>query len=179
MEESRLELERFMTWCHPGYGEADARAWAGSREAAAAAGEAWELVILDRDGGFLGVCGVNAIDLAAGVANLGYWVRTSAAGRGVATIAAQHVVALAFRETSLRRIEIRCARDNVRSQRVAEKLGATRERVLPGFAVLRGRLEDGVLFVLEREGWRRSVLDLMGTLDWDASFDYRAERSRP
>ena len=31
-------------------------------------------------------------------------------------------------------------------------------------------------FVARRE--QRRVLDLLGTLDWDESFDYKAERSR-
>lgn len=31
-------------------------------------------------------------------------------------------------------------------------------------------------FVARRE--QRSLLDLVGTLDWDDSFDYKAERSR-
>ena len=30
---------------------------------------------------------------------------------------------------------------------------------------------------VERRG-RRSLVDLMGTLDWDPSFDFKAERSR-
>lgn len=149
--ESRPELERWMSWCHPSYSEVDAREWAGSREAAFAAGEAYEFVILDPAGKLLGVCGVNAVNAAERVANLGYWVRSSAAGRGVATAAASQVVRFAFCETSLSRLEIRCAWENLRSRRVAEKLGATRVGVLPGFFANQGRVHDAVLFTLHRE----------------------------
>jgi ribosomal-protein-serine acetyltransferase len=148
--ESRAELERWMTWCHPEYGEGDALAWASSREAAFAAGDAYEFVILDPAGGLLGVCGINSVSAAERTANFGYWVRTSVAGRGLATRAARQVVEFAFRETPLTCLEIRCAHDNVRSQRVAEKLGATRIRELPGCFILKGEAHDAVLFRLHR-----------------------------
>ncbi len=142
-----------MTWCHSAYSEGDAFAWAHSREAAFAAGDAYEFAILDSAGSLLGVCGINSVNAADRTANLGYWVRTSVSGRGIATTAARQVVDFGFRETPLTCLEIRCAHDNVRSQRVAEKLGAARVGVLPGFFTLQGQAQDAVLFTLKRE-WR-------------------------
>jgi ribosomal-protein-serine acetyltransferase len=144
------ELEAWMTWLHPGYGEKDALAWAESREAAFATGEAYEFVVVDRAGTLLGVCGINSVNRLERAANLGYWVRSSLAGRGIAPAAAAQVVDFAFRETDLVRLEIVCAAGNVRSQRVAEKLGSLRERVLPGHFHLRGQAHDAVLFALHR-----------------------------
>ena len=142
-----------MTWCHPEYSESDALAWAESREAAFVAGDAYEFVILDSGGGLLGVCGINSVNAAEHTANFGYWVRTAVAGRGLATRAAHQVVTFAFRETPLTCLEIRCAHDNFPSQRVAEKLGATRVGVLPGFFILQNQVHDAVLFTLRRV-WR-------------------------
>lgn len=53
-------------------------------------------------------------------ANLGYWVRTSATGSGVAPIAVRQAATRAFSTTELHRLEIVVAVKNVRSIRVAE-----------------------------------------------------------
>jgi RimJ/RimL family protein N-acetyltransferase len=83
-------------------------------------------------------------------ANLGYWVRSSAAGRGVAPAAVRQVAAYAFRETDLNRLEIVIAVGNSRSQRVAEKVGATREGVLRSRLVLPSGPSDAVMYSLVR-----------------------------
>src|SRR5690606_27508035 len=99
---------------------------------------------------FLGSCGLNHIDAAVGVANLGYWVRTRATGRGVAPEAAARVVEWAFAHTDLERIETLAAAGNRRSQRVAEKIGATREGVLRRRLAVFGRFHDAVIYSLIR-----------------------------
>jgi RimJ/RimL family protein N-acetyltransferase len=63
------------------------------------------------------------------MANLGYWVRTSETGRGIASKATRLVAQFGFAELGLQRIEILAAVGNVASQRVAEKAGAVRECV--------------------------------------------------
>jgi RimJ/RimL family protein N-acetyltransferase len=85
------------------------------------------------------------------MANLGYWVRTSAAGRGVATNATRAAARFGFEQLGLRRIEIVAAVDNIPSQRVAEKAGAVREGILRQRLLIRGKSMDAVLFSLVRE----------------------------
>ena len=46
-------------------------------------------IVQAQDGQFLGGCGLNQINRVNRFANLGYWVRTSQAGHGVATVAAR------------------------------------------------------------------------------------------
>lgn len=150
VRESMPELGRWMPWCHPGYSEADALAWAESRAAALAEGAAHEFLIVAPDDTLLGVCGINGVDAAARRANLGYWVRTPCAGRGVASTAARRLAEYAFRETSLERLEIVCAVGNVRSEAVARRLGATREGIVSGRLVLQGEPRDVVVYALLR-----------------------------
>jgi RimJ/RimL family protein N-acetyltransferase len=83
--------------------------------------------------------------------NLGYWVRTSAAGRGVASKASRLVARFGFEELGLHRIEILAAVSNVASQRVAEKIGAAREGVLRKRLLIRGEPQDAVMFSLVPE----------------------------
>jgi ribosomal-protein-serine acetyltransferase len=87
--------------------------------------EAYTFVItLDRD-----VIGV--IDLRRGSApnsaEMGYWMREDVSGRGFMTEAAGAVISLGFEELGLHRIHLFAGTENHGSQRVAEKLGFTRE----------------------------------------------------
>jgi RimJ/RimL family protein N-acetyltransferase len=81
---------------------------------------------------------------------LGYWVRTSATRRGVATAAARLVLAAAFEDLDLLRVSIGVPVANSASHRVVAKLGAVREGVLRRELVLPGGPSDVVLYGLLR-----------------------------
>lgn len=99
---------------------------------------------------FLGRVGLDRIS-ASGTANVGYWVRTGQTGQGVATAAVRLVAQFGFEDLGLRRLELLIAIDNVASRRVAEKVGATLEALLPagprGESVL---LSNSYCFALAR-----------------------------
>lgn len=148
--ESSADVFPWLEWCHAEYSVDEAVAWVGSRAALFAEGSEYAFAIVGGDGRYLGGCGVNQINRAHRFGNLGYWVRSSATGRGVAREAVRQVADFAFRETGLARLEIVCALANLRSQRVAERAGALREGVLRGRLVLHGRSVDAVMFSLVR-----------------------------
>jgi ribosomal-protein-serine acetyltransferase len=102
------------------------------------------------DGSFLGSCGVNQIDPVKHCGNLGYWVRTSATGRGVATAAIQQVVRWIFENTDLDKLEVVISTRNAASIRAAEKAGATCDGVLRGRLWLHGTAHDAVIFSFVR-----------------------------
>ena len=64
------------------------------------------------------------------MANLGYFVRTSRVGEGIATEAARLIARYGFEKLGFQRIEIVVEVDNSSSLRIAEKLGAVREGLL-------------------------------------------------
>jgi ribosomal-protein-serine acetyltransferase len=148
--ESVAEVGRWLSWCHPEYSLAEASEWIASRAGLAAEGLGYAFAVVDADDGLLGGCGINQINRIHRFGNLGYWVRTTAAGRGVATEAVRQVAAFAFRETDLLRLEIVCAVGNTRSQRVAERAGAAREGVLRRRLLVRGEAVDAVMYSLVR-----------------------------
>src|SRR5438132_390407 len=76
-----------------------------------------------------GGCGINQRIRKDRMANLGYWVRTSATRRGIATAAVRLATEYAFEHTDLLRLEIVVAITNIASRRVAEKVGAVREGI--------------------------------------------------
>ena len=120
-----------LPWCHPAYRLDEAQAWVEKQVGAFARAEEFEFVIQSPSGRFLGGCGINLIDRVHLTANLGYWVRSSAVGQGVAPAAALLAAQWAFAHTDVVRLEIITAVEHTRSQRVAEKTGAARGRSTP------------------------------------------------
>lgn len=139
-----------MPWCHPEYSIAESRNWLELQTGAFEQRTAFEFAILGEDGANLGGCGLNHIDAVNQRANLGYWVRTSAAGRGVATSAVRALRDWAFETTDLVHLEIVIAVKNLASQRVAEKAGATREGILHSRLILHATVHDAVMYSLTR-----------------------------
>lgn len=152
VRESQVQVGRWLAWCHPDYSLADSRAWVESRPDAWRAAFEFSFVIAAKsDGRFLGGCGLNQFEWPARRANLGYWVRTSAAGRGVATAATRLLARFGLEHAALERIEIVAAVGNVASQRVAEKAGATRECLARRRLRVGDRQSDGYVFSLVRD----------------------------
>ncbi len=152
VRESMTELSVWMPWCHPNYSIEESTAWVMSRE------DAWQkemdygFVITDAmTGDYLGGTGLNKIDHLNRSANLGYWVRSSRAGRGVASGAARLVARFGFEELGLHRLEIVAAVGNIASQRAAEKAGAVREGVMRKCLLLHNQSHDAVLYSLVAE----------------------------
>jgi RimJ/RimL family protein N-acetyltransferase len=149
IHESMAELLPWMPWCHPGYSMEEAQAWIEFTLAGHRGGTMFDFAI-EADGSLVGACGINRIDALNRVANLGYWVRTSRAGQGIVTRAVHQLIDWALANTRLERIEIVAAVDNVRSQRVAERVGARREAVLAKRAMAHGRPSAAVMYAVLR-----------------------------
>jgi RimJ/RimL family protein N-acetyltransferase len=82
------------------------------------------------------------------LANMGYWVRTSRAGEGIATEAAKQVAQYGFEKLGLQRIEIVVSKDNLPSLRIAEKISAVREGLLRNRVQIRGSAHDAYMYSL-------------------------------
>lgn len=148
--ESIAEVSVWLPWCHDNYSIEESREFVSSRAQAAQGDEWYSFAIFERER-FLGGVGLNFFNRVHQMANLGYWVRTSAAGRGIATSATRLVARFGFEHLGLRRIEIVAAVGNIASRRVAEKAGAVREGVLRKRLLIRGDSQDAVLFSLTPE----------------------------
>jgi ribosomal-protein-serine acetyltransferase len=148
--ESVAEVFPWLPWCHAEYAMADAVEWTEAQARRGAEGTEYSFAIVSPEGRYLGGCGINQINRLHRFGNLGYWVRSSATGRGVATSAVRQLADFAFRTTDLVRLEIVCAVGNERSQRVAERAGAVREGVLRRRLVLHGEAVDAVMYSLVR-----------------------------
>lgn len=86
----------------------------------------------------VGVAFINQINRTHQIGNLGYVVRSSRTGEGIATEAARLVAQYGFEKLGLQRIEIVVHKDNSPSLKVAEKLGALKEVLLRNRVLLHG-----------------------------------------
>lgn len=150
VRESLGELYPWMDWCHPDFSRSDALRWISSQPQARETGSAFEFLIVGEQGRLLGCCGLNNINPRLRLANLGYWVRTSETGRGVATQAVTDIARWAFVHTDLERLEIVAAVANAASQAVAAKAGALREGVLRSRLHVHGQFQDAVMHSIVR-----------------------------
>ncbi len=96
----------------------------------------------------VGFAVLNHINRQHQTANLGYQVRTSRLGEGIATEAAKQVAMYGFEKFGFQRIEILVARENIPSQKVAEKLGAIREGLLRRRLQINGSAHDAYMYSL-------------------------------
>jgi RimJ/RimL family protein N-acetyltransferase len=97
---------------------------------------------------FLGSIALNKINRSHNSANVGYWVRQSRAGRGIASRALTLVAGFAFSELHFHRLEIVVPDGNIASQRVAQKAGAAFEGVHRQKIILNGKPHDGIVYSL-------------------------------
>lgn len=90
---------------------------------------------------FVGGCGLHA-RIGAGGREIGYWVRATWTGRGIATEAARQLIAGAAELVGVDHVEIHHDRANLASRRIPEKLGFTLVREVTDGISAPG--EDGI-----------------------------------
>jgi ribosomal-protein-alanine N-acetyltransferase len=116
----------------------------------------------DEDGVTLLICvgdepvgniGLNGINEAWGLAELGYMIAPEAQGNGYATDAARRIVRYGFEDRRLHKIIANAYETNSASQRVLEKLGFQQEGVLRDQAYVRGEYLDVIRYGLLAEAY--------------------------
>ncbi|WP_329743271.1 GNAT family protein [Dyella sp. A6] len=125
VQSSLDSLGRWLPWCHPEYGQPDAESYLAQRHDEWTCGMQFSFAVLDATtGSLIGAAGLSLINTKHRSANLGYWIRRSRQGEGLAARAARHVAYFGFDRLQLIRIEIVAMPDNHASRRTAERIGA-------------------------------------------------------
>ncbi|MET3650402.1 GNAT family N-acetyltransferase [Dyella japonica] len=154
VRESIASISPWLPWLHDDYDLDDSATWIADCQAGRERGDTHAFGLFDAQGRALGDVALNRIDPKRGSANLGYWVRESAQGQGVATRAARAIADFGFDVLGLIRIEIVVAVDNVASRRTAERLGAHFDCISPNRIIHRGEAAAAAVYSLlppERE----------------------------
>ncbi len=147
VQESLTELKPWMSWARQPYTLETAERFIAITRAQWASGDMYAFAVLDaKNGEFLGGCSLSHIHPVYHYCNLGYWVRTSKHGRGIAGRAAQLIARFAFEKAKLIRAEIVIALGNDASKRVAEKINAHYEGILLNRMVIGAEIRDAYMF---------------------------------
>jgi len=149
IHESLDSIGRWLPWCHAGYDLDEARTWVRRCREGWAAEEHFAFGVFARDtGALLGSVGLNQRNRMHRSAALGYWVRRTRQGRGIAAQAANMVARFGFGTLGLARIEIVALPDNSASRRTAERAGARFETVARHRLWVRDEARDAAVYAL-------------------------------
>ena len=121
------ELRPWLPWARSA-GPATTKEFAERSEVSWAADTDYAFVVFEEDL-LVGGVGLHTPRIER-LGELGYWIRTDRTGRGYSTEASAAVLAFGFDILGMYRMELRAGVENLASQRVAEKLGFTREGTL-------------------------------------------------
>jgi ribosomal-protein-alanine N-acetyltransferase len=112
-----------------------------------ASGDGLRLAVIDDDGAIAGTISLSQIVRGPlQSATVGYWIDQARNGRGLAGRALAEVVALAFGELELHRLEAGTLLDNAASQRVLRRNGFTEIGIARKHLLIGGTWRDHLLF---------------------------------
>lgn len=114
-----------------------------------AGGRMHPCVIVDEDGALLGRANLKDIDGQTQMAEVGYRIAEQQAGKGLATAALRHLIALAQDEWRLQRLCAYAIDGNAASVRVLERCGFIQGIAVPDIAIVAGNVVDGHAYALE------------------------------
>jgi len=156
IESSIDDLERWLPWANRSYGRAETNRFLRESASAWSEGRAFDFAIRSRlePETHLGNISVWPTSRRERAGEIGYWIRSSATGQGIATEATARVAQVGFDELELHRVTLRIALGNRPSERVAEKLGFTKEGLLRKEVLVKGRWMDHSLWAMLDEEFR-------------------------
>jgi RimJ/RimL family protein N-acetyltransferase len=154
--ESLTELKPWMSWAHEAYSQQEVRDFISITQARWEERNLFAFAITDaKTGEILGGCSLSHIHAVYHMCNVGYWVRTSRHGKGIAGRAALLAARYDFEHGGIIRAEVVVAVDNQKSIRVAEKIGAHYEGILLNRMVVGKSVYDAKMFSIIPQdfGW--------------------------
>ncbi len=104
------------------------------------------------NGSFSGLIGFKSTDLLNRKTEIGYWLTEEFQHKGIITKSCRKLIRFAFDDLDFNRVQIKVAVKNFRSQRVAERLGCTREGIeRDGELLINGFTDLYVYSLLKRD----------------------------
>lgn len=151
---SLADLNQWLPWARMDYTASDTVAFIRESAQAWREDRAWDYSIRLKDDpkAHIGNISLWTVSKLGKIAEIGYWVRSDHTSKGVCTEAVRAILGEAFSSQGYHKVVLRIAVGNHASDRVAEKLGFTREGVLREELLIRGNWVDHSLWsLLDRE----------------------------
>ena len=149
VDANRAHLRRWLAWVDGVREAAQIREFIRGVQAREADASSLELAI-EHDGELAGVAGFRTIDSVTSAAEIGYWLRADREGRGIVTAGCRALVRHGFGPLDLNRISLAAASGNIRSRRIAERLGFRLDGVLRDADWHRDHFVDHAVYSLLR-----------------------------
>ncbi len=154
IRESLGDLNLWLPWARLDYTASDTTAFIRESIQAWKEERAWDYSIKLNDDPRTHVGNVSfwTVSKLGKIAEVGYWVRSTETSRGVCTAAVDLLLKEMFDSLGYHKVVLRIAVGNDASDRVAQKLGFTREGILREELLIRGNWVDHTLWsLLDRE----------------------------
>lgn len=151
---SLADLHQWLPWARLDYTPSDTSSFIRESIQAWKEDRAWDYSIRLKDdpSTHMGNISMWTVSKLGKIAEIGYWVRSDRTGEGICTEAVETLLEEAFNSMRYHKVVLRIAVGNDASDRVAEKLGFTREGVLREELLIRGNWVDHSLWsLLDRE----------------------------
>lgn len=151
---SLADLNQWLPWARMDYTTGDTSSFIRESIQAWKEGRAWDYSIRMKTnpGRHLGNISMWTVSKLGKIAEIGYWVRSDETGKGICTEAVDRLLDEAFTALDYHKVILRIAVGNDASDRVAQKLGFTREGILREELLIRGNWVDHSLWsLLDRE----------------------------
>lgn len=151
---SLAELNQWLPWARMDYTPSDTSGFIRESMQAWKENRAWDYSIRlsDDPRRHVGSVSMWTVSKLGKIAEIGYWVRSDETGKGICTEAVDLLLNESFRSSGYHKVVLRIAVGNEASDRVAEKLGFTREGILREELLIRGNWVDHSLWsLLDRE----------------------------
>lgn len=157
-KQNRDHLTEWQDWPNAIQTVEDCRELILRQEREYAEGKTLDCLILFQEK-MVGMCGLTKIVPFLRKAELGYWIAAEYEGKSIVTQSCKGLIAYAFTTMNLNRLALKFKHvsednENIRSRRVAERLGFTQEGILRQDGMTKGQMMDMVMCSLLAEEWQ-------------------------
>jgi len=156
IDASRDELKQWMTWVDQVQSVEDVEKVTRRQLLQFVKKEAMHFVILYK-GEVAGDISLKEIDWSIRSAEIGYWLGSGYTGKGIVTRAVEALLAYAFDELKLHKVEIWAAEGNVKSRRIPERLGFVQEGTRRDDELIDGDYVTMVIYGILENEWTKSA----------------------
>ncbi len=153
IEQNRAHIKEWASWLRDDRTIENARAFIERNLKQFAENKGFNVAIWHR-GEMAGQIGYNYLNWDDRKTEIGYWLGAQFQGKGLMTNSCRVLVAHAFEELNLNRVEMQCAVENRRSRRIPERLGFRQEGTLLQAEWMHDHFNDLVVYALLASEWR-------------------------
>lgn len=151
LQNSRPYLEQWIPWVGKTRTMEDLDAFIKEARMFNVGGQKFNAMIFEEND-FLGMIGMPRIDKVNKKAELGYWLKEEAQGKGIIRRCMPKILSHAFRQMDINRLELIIGVENVKSRATAIHSGFKEEGILRDYFYLNGKFHDAYVFsMLSRE----------------------------